>query len=317
MAISLPDHTERTEAARRLGHDLYQHSYLQPKLGWEAAILEGFQSAEARHIRRHSGDRFVRKWLQLRGNALRRQRIVDEQVTPALLMHIDVNECPVLRLPLTHAGGTDTDWSIDRLNNDGAYVPRNLAIMSTRANRMKADLGFAAVYERANKLVLTEQLMPQEWMRLAVLMVGPCFLDHPILAPILPLTAPLPHRTARSATQMIQYVLTTRTRIATDRNLVVKGFSRWCHDSHARIHCRQIAECIHFALKETPVCWDVWRMPYVMNTFLHWRASLSDRSWAAIGDEAMVLSGGQRIDRNSLESWQLKTNGYFGKSWQR
>lgn len=317
MQIDLPDDTERIEAARTLGHDLYQRSLLMPEAGWENPVLEGFYSAEARRLPRQNGDRFVRKWLQLRGNALRRKRIVDHQVTPALLMQIDVVDCPVLRLPLTHAEQTDTDWSVDRLNNDGAYVPRNLAIISTRANLSKADLQFDEVYDRARGIVPDLQLTPEEWMRIAVLMVGPCFVEQPTFAPILPLLAPLPLRTARSATQMIQYVLTTQTKIAADRNTVVKHFSRWCHDSHARVHCRQIAECIHFAMKETPVSWDVWQLPRVMRTFLHWRASVSERSWAALGEEAMVLAGGQRVSPNTLNAWHLKTSGHFEKSWQR
>lgn len=317
MAICIPDDTERIEAARTLGHDLYQQSFITPDARWEHPVLEGFYSAEARRIPRHNGDLFVRKWLQLRGNALRRKRIVDNQVTPALLRQIDVEDCPVLRLPLTRAEHTDSDWSVDRLNNDGAYVPRNLAIISSRANLSKADLQFNEVYDRASGIVPDLQLTPEEWMRMAVLMVGPCFVEHPALAPILPLLAPLPLRTARSATQMIQYVLTTHTRIAADRNIVVKHLSRWCPDSHAKVHCRQIAEFIHFAMKETPVCWDVWRLPRVLKTFLHWRASVSEHNWAAMGEAATVLAGGQRVSRNSLTAWHLRTTGHFGKSWQR
>lgn len=311
------DDTERIEAARQLGHDLYCHSRLAPDAGWLPAVLEGFHGAEAACLPRRHGDRFVRKWLQLRGNALRRARIVDALVTPALIEKLDVAQCPILRIALTHADHGDADWSVDRLNNDGAYVPRNLAIISTGANRAKADQDFAAVHARACGRAPAEALAPAEWMRMAVLMLGPCFVDQPAKAPVLPLVAPLPHLTARSATQMIQYAFTVHCAVAADRNLLVKQLSRWCLDSHARIHCRQLAECMHFALKDAAVCWDAWQDPRVMHTFLQWRASVPDRSWAAMGEEAMVLTGGQRIHRDALASWHLRTGGHFAEHWRR
>lgn len=308
---------EQVEAARQLGHDLYCHSRLAPEPGWSTGMREGFQGAEVRGLTRQAGDRFVRKWLQLRANALRRSRIVDAAVTPEFLRRLDVADCPVLRIALTHGEQSDTDWSVDRLNNDGAYAPRNLAIVSTRANRAKADLDYDAVYARACGKLPPGELAPVEWLRLAVLMLGPCFADRPAQAPILPLLAPLPNLTARSATQMIQYVLTMHTQVAAERNLVVKQFNRCCLDSHARAHCRQLAEHIHFALKETAVCWDVWLLPRVMHTFLAWRTSVPDRHWAAIGAEAMALAGGQRVERSAIAGWHLASRGYFGNSWRR
>lgn len=313
----MTDDIERVEAARQLGHDLYCHSRLAFDPDWSAAVQEGFDSAAARGQLRQAGDRFVRKWLQLRANALRRHRIVDADVTPDLLRRLDVAACPVLRVTLTHGELSDTDWSVDRLNNDGAYAPRNLAIVSTRANRANADLDFDAVHARARGQAPAGDLAPVEWMRMAALMLGPCFAHRPAQAPILPMLAPLPNLTARPATQMIQYLLTMHTQVAAERNLVVKQFNRCCLDSHARAHCRQLAEHIHFALKETPVCWDVWLLPRVMQTFLAWRTSVPDRHWAAIGAEAMALVGGQRVDRSALAGWHLASRGYFGNSWRR
>ncbi|MDQ2820702.1 MAG: hypothetical protein M3Y65_09945 [Pseudomonadota bacterium] len=313
----MTDDIARVEAGRQLGHDLYCHSRLARDPGWSEAVTEGFDSAEARGQMRQAGDRFVRKWLQLRASALRRDRIVDADVTPDFLRRLDVAECPVLRIRLTHGEQSDTDWSVDRLNNDGAYAPRNLAIISTRVNCAKADFDFAAVHARACGQVPARDLAPAQWMRLAVLMLGPCHAEQPSAAPVLPLLAPLPNLTARPANQMIQYVLTMHTQVAAERNLVVKQFNRCCLDSHARAHCRQLAEHIHFALKETPVCWDVWLLPRVMQTFLAWRTSVPDRHWAAIGAEAMVLAGGQRVERSALAGWHLASRGHFGNSWRR
>lgn len=312
----LPPDTDRTEAARQLGHDLYCRSLLAPEPAWEREVMEGFYGAEARRLPRQAGDRFVRKWLQLRGSALRRRRIVDAAVTPGLLQQLDVDECPILRVRLTHGTLGDADWSIDRLNNDGAYAPRNLAVISTRANAAKADLSFDDVYARA-RLGGQDGLAPAEWMRMAALMVGPCFAEAPASAPILPLLAPLPNLTVRSATQMIQYVLTTCTASAADKNQVIKQFGKYCIDSHARTHCRQVAEYIHLALKDTPNRWDVWQVPRVMAVFLQWRASLPAHAWAALGEMAMLLSGGSHVGRGALGAWHLRSGGHFAENWRR
>ncbi len=317
MDAVLPPDTERIEAARQLGHDFYRFSRLPPQPAWDAAILEGFHGADARRLKRQDGDRFVRKWLQVRGSALHRDRIVDPQVTPALLMQLDVASCPILRLPLTHGNRQGSDWSVDRLNNDGAYAPHNLAIMSALANRAKASHSFQAVYGRACAPDGDSGLAPQEWMRMAVLMLGPCFVDAPGAAPILPLLTALPVSTVRSATQLIQYVLTVRTRSAADKNHVLKQFSRLCSDSHARTHVRQVAELIHFTLKTTPVMWDVWAAPGVMQAFLAWRASVANHAWAALGETAMVLAGGRHVARAALGAWHLNTSGHFLENWRR
>ena len=55
----------------------------------------------------------------------------------AHLHRIDVPVCPVSLVTLTHGERADTDWSIDRLNNNGAYAIGNLAVMSRGANTAK------------------------------------------------------------------------------------------------------------------------------------------------------------------------------------
>ncbi len=152
---------------------------------------------------------------------------------------------------------------------------------------------------------------------MAALMVGPCFVDVPSAAPIVPLLVPLPVATVRSATQMIQYVLTAHTRSAAGKNLVLKQFARLCSDSHARAHVGQVVELIHAALKTTPVSWDVWVAPRVMQVFLAWRASVPNHAWAALGETASVLAGGQRVARSALGAWHLHTGGHFSENWRR
>lgn len=317
MDAVLPSDTDRIEAGRQLGHDYYRFTRYDANPNWEASVLEGFYQADGRRLQRQTGDRFVRKWLQVRCNAIRRERIVDRLVTPSFLQQLDVATCPILRFPLTHGGQAGSDWSVDRLNNEGAYAPGNLAVVSTQANKAKDNHTFDEVYERALARESVAGLSSREWMRMASLMLGPCFATAPGTAPIIPLLTPLPVSTVRSATQIIQYALTLRTRSNADKNLVIKQFTRLCSDSHARTHVHQIVELIHVALKTIAVDWDVWDSPRIMRSFLSLRASVSSYVWAALGDEAAILAGGRHVPQRSLGAWHLRTAGHFSETWRR
>ena len=134
--------------------------------------------------------------------------MVADDVNPTLLQRLDIDECPVTRLPLTHAKQRDSDASIDRLNNDGAYTGGNLAVMSVRANRAKGCLDFDAVLARAHGQVRDDALTPAQWLRLAVLMQGPAYATRQHLATALPLCAPVPACSVRLALQQIQRLFT-------------------------------------------------------------------------------------------------------------
>lgn len=111
------------------------------KDGYNAGLLQMGRSKP-----KEAPTRYVRKWLQLRRNAWKRKRCFDESITHKYLDVIDVVYCPITRERLTHSTGTDTDWSVDRLNNDGGYVPGNLVVMSVRANKAKDQLSLDDVY---------------------------------------------------------------------------------------------------------------------------------------------------------------------------
>jgi hypothetical protein len=122
------------------------------ELGWDIAALgrtidliacnadvrDGYKAGKLHFPRpmRHP-DRFETKWLQLRLGALSRHRIVQPEITPQYLRYIDTDVCPVSLVRLTHSTRTDTDWSVDRINNSGAYADANLMVISTRVNRVK------------------------------------------------------------------------------------------------------------------------------------------------------------------------------------
>jgi hypothetical protein len=156
----------------------------------------------------------VRKWLQLRLGAWRRGRPFEgTQVTPNFLAQIDVSLCPVTRVTLTHASGAGSDASVDRVCNLAGYAAGNLAVMSTRANQAKADLGcrdaLTAVKQlEASGLDTLDGLDALQWSRLAVLMsfVTPMSHDEAACLPLLVLP---PNRLRLlNAVQALQAVVT-------------------------------------------------------------------------------------------------------------
>lgn len=127
-----------------IGWDYACHGLLLPTQVQELhpEIVSGFNAARERSIKPKPQDRFVRKWLLLRTNAWRRCRIFDESVTVAFLKDIDATHCPITGLKLTHGTGENTDWSIDRINNDAAYAAGNLVVVSAKANLAKGNYDF-------------------------------------------------------------------------------------------------------------------------------------------------------------------------------
>ena len=300
---------DQAETGRRLGFDLYAYTYYPPGAAWPEALHEGFALARQRGTRRGMADRFTRKWLQLRLNAYRRDRHVDTAVTPDFLRKIDIACCPVTRTRLTFGEHLPSDWSIDRLNNDGAYAPRNLAVISTRANLAKGDRSYAAVYALSQRPIATDGLTPGEWLRLAVLMLGPCHTELPYLAPALPLVAELPSYTARPAIQIVQYALTLLSASSDGRRLLGRQFKA---HSHAHTHAwldillRELSE----ARRSVDVGWDAWHTRRVMHAFIAWRNGFDLPAFAAIGEVASQLIQSQKIAYDELQSWRLSSRGY-------
>ena len=168
------------------GWDHAEHGVAVPEHMMLGTLADGYRAGLERRgrARPKEADRYVRKWLQLRRNAWRRERIFDPGVTPGYLRQIEVAHCPITRQLLTHGTGEDSDWSVDRLVNDGGYVRGNLVVMSTRANKVKDSLTTkdivqrAATYDEAQKAFFLsseplEGLTPEETMRLYTLTMIP------------------------------------------------------------------------------------------------------------------------------------------------
>lgn len=330
--FTLDDHDPH-EVGRKLGHDLFTHravfnltfsvtsSGVPQAQGADAAVLEGMQQARAENRARKPTDRYTRKWLQLRLNAYRRQRVVDDAVTPELLQRIDVTHCPVTRTELTHSTRRLTDWSVDRLNNDGAYVPNNLAVMSAAANRAKGQLNFEQVLARAQAgdetAVQPGGLQRCEWLRLASLMLGPCFVSRPHLVPMIPLAADLPAYAVRPAVQQVQQVFTHGASSAAGKNALIKYFLPTSATEGSAWRLRAFADSLHQGSKRLEHRCDVWLQPAVFDAFTEWRAALDDDAWALAAEISRGLSGATRVSPSRLGAWHLATRGHALCAGQR
>ncbi len=313
--MSLTDTIDPVEAGRRLGHDLHRLSCIAPQPTWPQPVREGFAAAAAGPgMRPRQDDRFLRKWLQLRLGALVRGRSVAPDVTVALLRQLDVSHCPVTREPLTHGTRQGTDASVDRLNNDGAYAATNLAMLSARVNRAKGARSFDEVWALSQRAEPTAGLAPRAWLRLAVLMLGPAHAAQPQNVPALPLCAPLPATSLRTALQQVQRLLTMNASQAASRNRLLRGLLPACGSAVAESRLKRLADAVHTGLKRLAPgdeCWDVWLQPAPMEALLAWREALGERAWAHTAWAAGQLAGGCPVSRRTLMPWQLATGGYL------
>ena len=301
---------ERVNVERTLGHDLCAWSRGLP-INCPAGIVEGYLEAQGQGISRQRPDRFVRKWLQLRLHALERQRVVNDDVTPDLLRRLDVSHCPITRAELTHGELLDTDWSVDRLNNDGAYASNNLAVMSTRANRSKGARSFQEVYALSQKDHPSDALTPVEWLRAASIMLGPCDVDNPGAAPVIPLAAPMPSYSLRQAVQQVQFVFTLRARKQSGKNAVIKMFTPAARTERSAARLQMAAEAMHQGLKDTVEPYDVWLNPSVLQSFGEWWHTLDRASRALAGELSRRLLHAEVVPGGRLLEWNVRSRGHF------
>lgn len=157
---------ERELIAFELGYDTAMHGQCVPEDA-PGLFCDGYRTGKRQYPHPQRSNRYILKWLQIRMNALRRDKRVDERITPEYIEQIDIDRCPVTLESLTHSTGTETDWSIDRCNNLRGYVPGNLIIMSARANQAKSNLPFAEIVANGKRSEATEGLSPEDWRRMA------------------------------------------------------------------------------------------------------------------------------------------------------
>ncbi len=157
---------EQELIAFELGYDMAMYGQCVPEDA-PGLFCDGYRTGRRQYPHSQLTNRYILKWLQIRTNALRRGKRVDERITPEYIERIDIDQCPVTMELLTHSTGTETDWSIDRCNNLRGYVPGNLIIMSTRANKAKSNLTFEKIIANGKSTRPTEGLSPADWQRMA------------------------------------------------------------------------------------------------------------------------------------------------------
>lgn len=155
-----------------IGWDLAFHGLqLMPSHG--AAIVDGHQAWCVNHPAGVGPSVvpsvWVRKWLLVRSNAWRRHITFSAEVTPEHLRAITPENCPITRRQLTKGTLEESDWSLERVNNDLGYVEGNVAIISAFANTAKGAKTPCELIDSATSAEAGDVLQVCEKLRLAAL----------------------------------------------------------------------------------------------------------------------------------------------------
>jgi len=309
MQNSPPLSSAHIEAWRTLGFDYAAWSVPIPADAPDA-FREGYRERPTPH-RGVQLDRFELKWLHLRHGALKRALIVQPDVTPDFLRDIDVPTCPVTLVTLTHATKTDTDWSIDRLDNDGAYAPGNLAVMSTRANRAKGTKGLDEVSGLAMREAETEELTPREWMRLGMLMCGPCTAGTAAASelPPFPLVTKLPPNVVRRWDLQLQHIIHLAARSRENEKIALRALRQVWSDSAAMDRLKLLIEMVRRFQAKASYEFDVWLERRVTERFVSWYNAVPPQRRPQLREAVEKLAGGQDFQIAELRAWSLDTRG--------
>jgi len=299
-----------SERGRELGAD-FARLGMHPPEDSPTSVHEGFAAAAYRGFRPKTLDRFQRKWLQLRMGALRRHRLVSPLVTPDFLRVIDASWCPVLRTALTHGERADTDWSVDRLNNDGAYARGNIVVMSTRANRAKGSLGYDEVRARSKAVGPTEGLEPTEWLRMACVMYGASHVDVKGLREWLPLATVIPTQSTWPPEFALQDSFLKASATSRQRNQLAKDLKcfRASEDHHEMLV--RILERLHYAAKGLQYRHDALLDDHIQRDIKAWHDGVPWSYRDALRRAITEIHGGERLSLERREPWSMQTKGYL------
>ena len=303
------------ESWRTLGSDYAAWRQALPTDASEE-FREGYaEGKRQRQIRKP--DRYVLKWLHVRYNALNRGRVVDKNVTVDFLRSIDVPVCPVTLVELGHRGHEDSNWSIDRVNNDGAYAPENLIVISTRANKAKGNKTFDNVCGLSMQDTASEGLEPKEWLRLAMLMQGACAAETDENPLRLPLVTKLPPHCARPVWLQIQYVIHRAASKQSERKKAESRMNQICLDGLTVEKLKMLIDTVRDMLgvnrKSKKYEYDVWSSEKVKRLLHSWVVALGPHGQNQLRLAVRDLAGGHSLQKSEVEAWSLLTRGYLTK----
>lgn len=301
------------------------HKRVAYDLGWDYAMYglnlpdalvsvsqEGYELGKSHFQgKTKQSDRFIRKWLQLRTNAYRRGRLVNDDVTPKLIAEIDTETCPVTLLKLTHAEQLESDWSVDRLNNNGAYAIENLAVISTKANTAKGNKTFEEVLKLAKSAELTEGLTPREWLRMACIMYGPSVVEDQTRDMLLPLATKIPNKTVHPEWFKLQYCIVLALKMKTAaRNAQHKALHALSQDPLMQDALDEVFSRLEMLRREYSYPYDAMLDARVQDSLQKWFLGI-DRNARLLLKLYMKAAGdGKPFSLDELKRFSLRTKGY-------
>lgn len=280
-----------------LGWDISRLGYsVLPGTRVDASVTKGMAAGRA-HFGAVPGlaCRYERKIIQTRMSACRRNIGFDVQhVTADFLRQIDVEFCPITRDRLTHSTGYGSDWSVDRIDNSFGYVPGNLVIMSTLANKQKSALDITGLGQRAVDHTLQPsvdcEMAAEAWQRLWTLAsfannassdainAWPMVVLPPNWVPMV-----LAWETKRCVSFVAEYAVSDRCkRDLLDGKKEVKAVEAFAEAKHyANRRANKALMAAHPINTRDVVRWtmeDAWREPLVNNTYCKVAKTLSEAS---------------------------------------
>ena len=140
-------------------------------------ILNGFEAAKCQQATRSRPDMFEKKLLSIQDRALIKGLEVTITVNDLYLeLEKTKGKCPITDVPFTFAENDDTDWSVDRIDNDRGYCPDNIVIVSVIANQAKNDLDLSGIIKAALEThdTDTELLSSKEWFQMVQFYLKKC-----------------------------------------------------------------------------------------------------------------------------------------------
>lgn len=300
------------EIGRTLGWDLASYGWT-PRDDAPLHVLEGHAEGKARFgTNTKRPTRFERKWLQLRQNALRRGKVVDASITPQFIEFIDYPTCPVTLVELTHSTGLDTDWSVDRVNNDGGYADGNLIVMSVRANRAKSNKSLRETKELLADWSPLPGLSLQESFRLLSLMEKPCSAETD-LEPRNTLFTRLCRGTARTNYQNLQHVLVMCTTVdSSSRNIMFRTLSTAHTDTRASASLLKLAyEKLVKRTKTVEYIYDACGDDDFQTLLERWVDTIPWSRKQAFDAKLESMTGGRGVPKETLRTWSLESKGQY------
>lgn len=294
-------------------------------LGWDYAMYglqlpetiatvsrEGYELGKSHFQgKTKQSDRFIRKWLQLRTNAYRRGRLVNDDVTPKLIAEIDTETCPVMLVKLTHGEQVESDWSVDRLNNNGAYAIENLAVISTKANSAKGNKTFEEVLDLAKSGEPTEGLTPREWLRMACIMYGPSVVEDRTRDMLLPLATKIPNKTVHPEWFKLQYCIVLALKMkAAARNGQHKTLHALCEDPVMQDALDKVFSRLEVLRREYSYPYDAMLDTRVQDNLQKWFLGIGRNARILLKLYMKAAGDGKQFSLDELKRFSLRTRGY-------